>query len=154
MKFYKPADFKFNADNTCTCPAGKQLISTGAIYKLGNGLRREDFHAQASDCASCKLRAKCMRNEQTAARQVSKFHPRQVDPADASHRMRVAIDSVRGRALYSQRIATVEPVFGNIRHNKGMNRFNLRGHSKVNTQWHLYCMVHNIEKLANSGWMS
>ena len=31
-------------------------------------------------------------------------------------------------------------------------RLNLRGREKVNTQWHLYCMVHNIEKLANSGW--
>ena len=44
------------------------------------------------------------------------------------------------------------PVFGNIRHNKKLCRFNLRGRDKVNAQWHLYCMVHNIEKLANSGW--
>jgi hypothetical protein len=28
----------------------------------------------------------------------------------------------------------------------------LRGREKVNAQWHLYCMVHNIEKLAHSGW--
>ena len=41
---------------------------------------------------------------------------------------------------------------GNIRHNKRLCRFNLRGRSKVNTQWHLCCLVHNIEKLANSGW--
>jgi hypothetical protein len=32
-----------------------------------------------------------------------------------------------GRALYSRRIATVEPVFANIRHHKGMRRFTLRG---------------------------
>lgn len=67
--------------------------------------------------------------------------------------MRQAIDLPRGRALYSQRIGTVEPVFANIRYNKRMSRFNLSGRAKVNTQWHLYCMVHNIEKLANSGWM-
>ena len=30
-------------------------------------------------------------------------------------------------------------------------RLNLRGRQKVNAQWHPYCMVHNIEKLANSG---
>ncbi len=58
----------------------------------------------------------------------------------------------KGRQLYSQRIGTVEPVFGNIRHNKRLARLNLRGREKVNAQWHLYCMVHNIEKLANSGW--
>jgi gamma-glutamyl:cysteine ligase YbdK (ATP-grasp superfamily) len=53
---------------------------------------------------------------------------------------------------YSQRIGTVEPVFGKIRPNKHLTQLNLRGRDKVNTQWHLYCMVHNIEKLANSGW--
>ncbi len=65
--------------------------------------------------------------------------------------MRQAIDSPQGRALYSQHIGTVEPVFANIRHNKRLNRFTLRGHAKVNTPWHLYCMEHSIEKLANSG---
>ena len=154
VKLFKPADFTFNGDNTCTCPAGKLLISTGAIYKVGKGLRREDFHAQAQECTSCKLRKQCLRDDRTAARQVSRFHARQLDPDDPSHRMRQAIDSPRGRAMYSQRIGTVEPVFANIRHNKRMTRFNLRGHAKVNTQWHLYCMVHNIEKLANSGWKS
>ncbi|WP_310313718.1 transposase [Hydrogenophaga palleronii] len=56
----------------------------------------------------------------------------------------------RGRQLCSQRIGTVEPVFGNIRHNKRLTRLNHRGQVKVNTQWHLYCMVHNIEKLAKT----
>jgi hypothetical protein len=54
-------------------------------------------------------------------------------------KMRRAIDPPQGRRRYCQRIGTVEPVFGNIRH-------------KVNTQWHLHCMVHDIEKLANGGW--
>ena len=61
-----------------------------------------------------------------------------------SERMRQAIDSSRGRQLYSQRIGTVKPVFGNIRHNKHLTRLNQRGRIKVNTQWNLYCMVHNI----------
>jgi hypothetical protein len=50
-----------------------------------------------------------------------------------------------------RRIGTVEPVFGNIRHNKRLNRFTLRGQHKVGTQWRLYCLVHNIEKLAGCG---
>jgi len=155
IKLFRPADFKVNGDNTCTCPAGKQLISTGAIYTVGKGLRREDFKAKAQDCASCALRQQCLRHpERTRARNVAFYQQRTIDPNDPSHRMRQAIDSTRGRTLYSQRIGTVEPVFANIRHNKRMSRFNVRGHAKVNTQWHLYCIVHNIEKLANSGWMS
>ena len=61
-----------------------------------------------------------------------------------------SINSPRGRRLYSQRIGTVEPVFGNIRHNKRLTRLNHRERDKVNTQWNLYCMVHNIEKLAKT----
>ncbi|MDO9316155.1 MAG: transposase [Burkholderiaceae bacterium] len=41
--------------------------------------------------------------------------------------------------------------FGNLRHNKRLNRFTLRGKDKVGTQWRLFCLVHNIEKVANSG---
>ena len=47
--------------------------------------------------------------------------------------------------------ATVEPAFGNLRHNKRLDRCTLRGQAKVNTQWHLFCLVHNIEKLAHHG---
>lgn len=46
-------------------------------------------------------------------------------------------------------MSTVEPVFGNLSNNKGLNRFSLREKHKVQGQWQLYCLVHNIEKLAN-----
>ena len=152
VKFFKPADFRFNGDNTCTCPAGKLLTSSGVIYKI-RGYERQDFKAQAADCKGCSKRPQCLRHpDKTTARVVS-LHTRQLDPDSATQRMQHAIDSPRGRQLYSQRIGTVEPVFANIRHNKGLHRFNLRGKTKVNTQWHLYCLVHNIEKLANSAWM-
>ena len=51
-----------------------------------------------------------------------------------------------------RRFATVEPVFGNLRGNKRLHRFTLRGKAKVDGQWKLYCMMHNIEKLANHGY--
>ena len=63
--------------------------------------------------------------------------------------MRERIDSPEGKLAYGRRIGTVEPVFGNIRHNKRMNRFTLRGKRKVDGQWKLYALVHNIEKWAN-----
>ena len=55
--------------------------------------------------------------------------------------MKQAIDFELGRALYGRRFATVEPVFGNLRHNKRLNRFTLRGQKKVDGQWKLYCRV-------------
>jgi hypothetical protein len=69
-----------------------------------------------------------------------------------THRMRQAIDSDQGRALYGRRMATVEPVFGNLRANKRLDRFTLRGQAKVSTHWDMYCLVHNIEKLAYHGY--
>ena len=51
-----------------------------------------------------------------------------------------------GRATYSKRLGIVEPVFGNIRTQKGMARFTLRGKKKVDIHWTLYCLVHNLEK--------
>jgi len=42
-------------------------------------------------------------------------------------------------------------VFANIGTNKRLNKFSLRSKKKVQTQWQLYCMVHNIEKIKNYG---
>ena len=61
--------------------------------------------------------------------------------------MKTKIDTPEGRKTYSQRLGIVEPVFGNMRAQKGMDRFTLRGKQKVNVQWLLYCMVHNLEKI-------
>jgi hypothetical protein len=57
-------------------------------------------------------------------------------------------DTDRGRHYYSRRMGAVEPVFADIRHNYGLDRFSLRGRTKVDTQWKLFCMVHNIGKIA------
>ena len=153
LKRFSPQDFRFNDDNTCICPAGQTLTSSGSTYTTAAGLRYQLYAAQDAHCQSCKLREQCLKNPQNPrGRQVTRFEPKASNPDDPSERMRRAIDSAHGRRLYSQRIGTVEPVFGNLRHNKRLTRLNLRGREKVNTQWHLYCMVHNIEKLANSGW--
>ena len=67
-------------------------------------------------------------------------------------RMKQRIDSDEGREMITRRFATVEPVFGNIRGNKRVDRFTLRGREKVDGQWKLYAMMHNIEKMAHHGY--
>jgi IS5 family transposase len=156
VKRFGPEDFEFNDDNTATCPAGNVMTSSGNIHKLASGLHYQTYTAKAADCDACPLNKQCLKGSlkpnDGRGRKVTRCEPRIKDPAHPSERMRQAIDSPRGRQLYSQRIGTVEPVFGNIRHNKRLTRLNHRGRAKVNTQWNLYCMVHNIEKLANSGY--
>jgi hypothetical protein len=68
--------------------------------------------------------------------------------------MKQRVDSDKGKQIYSHRMSVIEPVFGNIGTNKRLNRFSLRSKHKVQAQWKLYCMVHNIEKLANYGKMA
>jgi len=61
------------------------------------------------------------------------------------------VDSEAGKRIYSHRMSVVEPVFANITTNKKLKRFSLRGRPKVQGQWRLFCLVHNIEKLMNYG---
>jgi hypothetical protein len=61
--------------------------------------------------------------------------------------MKKRVDSIQGKQIYAERLAVVEPVFGNIRSNMKLDRFSLRGKEKVNGQWHLFSLIHNIEKL-------
>jgi len=65
--------------------------------------------------------------------------------------MAAKVDSEWGRRIYHHRMAIAEPVFANIRTYKAMNRFTLRGKIKVNIQWLLYCIVHNLGKLLTRG---
>lgn len=156
VKRFGPKDFAFNDDNTATCPAGNVMTSSGTIYISSRGLHYQTYAAKEANCNACTLSKQCLKGplkpNDGRGRQVTRFVPKPKDPTHPSERMRQAIDSPRGRQLYSQRIGTVEPVFGNIRHNKRMTRLNHRGRAKVNTQWNLYCMVHNIEKLAKTGY--
>jgi hypothetical protein len=153
-RHYRPEDFTYDpAAGTCFCPAGKQLYQNGANCKH-NGYLAVKFQGAQRDCVPCAQRTKCLRSPKTSkTRQVSFFRGK-VDPElqSLTERMKQAIDSERGRELYGGRFATVEPVFGNIRHNKRLDHFTLRGQKKVDTQWKLYCLVHNIEKLAHHGY--
>jgi hypothetical protein len=68
-----------------------------------------------------------------------------------SQQMIATIDTPEARKIYSFRLAIGEPVFGNLRIQKRLDRFTRRGKSKVNIQWLLYCLVHNIEKIVHYG---
>ena len=149
---FAPKDFQFDpATNTCICPAGQALYANGH-HCTANGRKHHKFQGAKGVCGPCALREKCLRHpDRTPSRQVAFFAKNQASPLKHTEHMKQRIDSDQGRAKYGKRFATVEPVFGNLRHNKRLNRFTLRGKAKVDGQWKLYCMVHNIEKLANYG---
>jgi Transposase DDE domain len=61
--------------------------------------------------------------------------------------MRRLLATEHGGRLYRTRKQTVEPLFGNTKHNNGVYRFHRRGRSKVRTEWRLLMMTHNLRKL-------
>jgi transposase len=61
--------------------------------------------------------------------------------------MTAKLATPRGRRLYKKRCATIEPVFGQTKHNRGIRRFARRGMTAVNSEWKLIAATHNILKL-------
>ena len=151
-KCFTPAQFTLAEDHShCVCPAGRRLYRNGANCTIGGYIAMK-FSGAQQDCVPCTHRKECLRTpHKTKTRQVSFFQGRRV-PNLHVEQMKTKVDSDVGRQRITRRFATVEPVFGNLRGNKQLNRFTLRGRSKVDGQWKLYCLMHNIEKLAHHGY--
>jgi transposase len=62
-------------------------------------------------------------------------------------RMRDKLHTDAGRALYSRRKQTVEPVFGIIKQVMGFREFLLRGLQKVSAEWELVCLAYNVRRV-------
>lgn len=152
-RLFRPEDFLYDERNrTCICPAGKHLYRNGANVTI-RGFTGIKFTAPKSACASCDLRAHCLRHpEKTNVRQVVFFSGRTKSAGESfTAKMKRKIDSTVGKLIYQRRLATVEPVFANLRSAKRLDRFTLRGKTKVNAQWLLYCLVHNLGKIQRYG---
>jgi len=80
--------------------------------------------------------------------------PRGRIPKEASIKERMArkLRTVKGRAIYAKRKEISEPVFGQIKHVRGIRQLLLRGVDKVRKEWDLICLGHNVLKLFRSGW--
>jgi hypothetical protein len=149
---FLPKDFELDPGHRfCICPAGKRLYRNGAQVKIRSNFGVK-FRGAKRDCVGCPLRSRCLRNPATSeTRQVVFFLGRSDKPESHTARMRRKIDSDEGRYRYSRRLGIVEPVFANITSAHGLKRFSLRGRTKVNTQWQLFCLVHNIGKIHRFG---
>jgi transposase len=126
------------------CPNGK-VLQLRVKRVLNHGHLYRKYYAAEKDCQSCPLRPRCIYGAGAKRKQLS------VPINSLSNQMVEKIETEKGRRIYPQRLAIAEPVFANIRINKRLDRFTLRGKVKVNIQWLMYCLVHNIEKILNYG---
>jgi transposase len=157
--FMPPTDFEFDPVNkTCICPEGKSMwINHEGQDQKGH--HKITFEGKLTDCRHCSIKTHCMRNPASADHR--KGHGRLVtfilekkNKVSYTDWMKHRVDSPQGKQIYSHRMSVVEPVFGNITNNKKLKRFSLRGRTKVQGQWQLYCLVHNIEKIMKYGEMA
>ena len=148
---FPASEFKVDLKSkTCICPAGKEMMHHGEYEDKVRGTYTR-FRGRLKDCRECALSGQCMKNKVAGRGRQVQFLNEDQNRTSHLELMRQKIDSEEGRRQYSHRMSTIEPVFGNIKSNKGLHRFSLRGKAKVTGQWLLYCMVHNIEKLWRYG---
>ena len=155
--FFTASDFNYSAtEKTCICPAGNRMRLKNEGTRADGNLKIF-FVGRLSECLACDLIKDCMRTPKTAntraaeGRQVSFIIAKSEKVSGATDWMKTRVDSDKGKQIYGHRMSVVEPVFGNIGSNKRLNRFSLRSQKKVQAQWQLYSLVHNIEKLKNYG---
>ena len=67
--------------------------------------------------------------------------------------MREKLTTDRGHTLYAQRKITIEPVFGQIKYNRHIDRLMRRGRAAARSEWRLAAATHNLLKL-HSHWIA
>jgi len=145
---YEVDDFKYNErKDYYECPQGKRLAYKRETVQMG--VKGKVYQASLKDCKKCPVFSKCSWSKKEQSEQVQGKTLRITEKnkqGNVCRQMRKKLETVEYQDIYAYRIQIIEPVFANIRHCKGLNRFTLRGKEKVNSQWLLYCMVHNLSK--------
>jgi len=95
------------------------------------------------DCQGCPFQLACAKGKDTKTITVSLKNQKQ------RKEVRERLSTKDGDKLYRRRKCDVEPVFGQIKYNRGFNRFLLRGLSKTTVEWGLVSIAHNLIKWAN-----
>jgi transposase len=134
--------------NYYMCPNGKALK-----FRMKVSLNRNEgnkYESRAVDCQGCPHTDKCIRSGKKQKKYRTLFIPVLRYKENLAQQMRENIDTPKYKKLYSRRMQIIEPVFADITYCKGMDRFTLRTQKKVNIQWQLYCIVHNIGKCASA----
>ena len=70
-------------------------------------------------------------------------------PGDLSFidQVRRKLRTKKGQLIYGLRKQLPEPVFGQMKRGRGLTQFLLRGREKVDAEWSLWCITHNLIKI-------
>ena len=126
-----------------SCPGDRELKNIGIKNRISDNGYMQTYHIyQATNCEGCALKEQCSIKEDGHHFRIN--HQLNLYKAKAN----AMLNSEKGLYHRSKRPVDVEPVFGNIKHNKGFKRFNLRGTRKVEIETGLLALAHNLKKVA------
>jgi transposase len=118
--------------------------------ELPNALIADAGYCSTANLEACEekgLNAYISTSRQQHGQRARPSRGRPPKDLDARGRMERKLRSKVGQAIYALRKTVVEPVFGQIKGARGLDRFRLRGLEKVNGEWALMATTHNILKL-------
>lgn len=93
---------------------------------------------RASKCRECPLSPYCISSKKIF-KQLHRSHREKV-----AERMARKLQTKEAKIRMYERRISVEPVFGNLKHNLGFRRFSMRGLQKVKGEFDLMAIAHNL----------
>jgi transposase len=141
---FKKDKFKYDPEkDEYTCPEGMKLIresKNSQKTRRKNGFEVEYLQYRCRECKDCFNQEKCCRSK--IGRKITRYSDETL-----REEMHDLLRSDWGYETYKARMCTNEPVFGNIKYNKGFSEFHLRGLSNVKGEFSLMAIAHNLEKM-------
>jgi transposase len=122
------------------CPADKLLVRRVTPPGATGRPSKHRYLAAPADCAACPLRARCLKPGEERRVLVTQ----RSRPAGA---MRFKLRQLAARRRYARRKAIVEPVFGQVKEDRGFTTLSLRGLALATGEYLLACLAHNLGKL-------
>lgn len=140
MDPYDKSGFRYDVEkDEYVCPAKKRLRFLGEHFDKQKGKTIRVYKGE--ECVGCKVQSKCTRKKD-GIRYMKDF------PYEAQRNtMREKMKTPRAKEIYALRSRTVEPVFGDIKENKGLRSFLTRGLERVKTEFNLACIATNLKKI-------
>lgn len=135
---YDKSNFIYNPEkDNYLCPQGKELLFDRIAFHQPRKQKLRIY--KGTQCSTCQVKADCT---SAPARQIN-----QDLREPLREKARNLLDSPYGKDLYKKRMSMIEPIWGNIKFNKLITMFHLRGLDNVNGEWMLIAIGNNIQKL-------
>ncbi len=145
---FLPQNMYYNAEeNYFVCPMGQHMKHIGDIHtKSDLGYVSTVSKYRARNCSGCPLRGQCYKGG-SYRRTIEVNHRNNAYRSEAKR----LLTSERGLYHRSKRPVEPESVFGDIKFNHGFKRFRLRSKEKVNVEFGLVALAHNLRKYISVG---